>query len=408
MRVVSCHRIASPAGYSSISAIVQFDNDGGMGHDVKRNVRLKFDFLREPNNTSARSSRSQRPRLHRSSSACDGSDERDDDGDVDRAVADRSSANDVIDRRVANGGGKKRRRIVDDGVDGHGDDGVVVLGENEKFGDRGGIGPDDGEDGGGGTIMATSSASPPPLTATTTTTRGTTITYKIDYSCDYGEMKPLLGIHVYALGDHPSIAPPAPIIDDDAEDDGEEEREDEDECDVIDGRDSDVGTNGRVGQDGIVSQNRPGGMRGNESEGVELCEYDGGCLDYEDVDVDGDDDGTEEGDKFRAFVNPENVVGFLDRANINLDERSVFYFLLTFPFYEHEWDLAGFLFSALFDDDDDDDEEDDDGDDDEMEEGEDGDEEYPDDEEDGGSSALDRYKKFLIGGYGKNYCSPCI
>ncbi len=37
---------------------------------------------------------------------------------------------------------------------------------------------------------------------------------------------------------------------------------------------------------------------------------------------------------------------FLDRANINLNERSVFHFLLTFPFYEHEWDIAGFLLNA--------------------------------------------------------------
>ena len=45
----------------------------------------------------------------------------------------------------------------------------------------------------------------------------------------------------------------------------------------------------------------------------------------------------------------------------------MFHFLLTFPFYEHEWDIAGFLLNALFDDDDqDDDEEGDLGEDDEI------------------------------------------
>lgn len=78
-------------------------------------------------------------------------------------------------------------------------------------------------------------------------------------------------------------------------------------------------------------------------------------------------DGAVVGDRFGVFIDPKNVVAFLDRANINLNERSVFHFLLTFPFYEHEWDIAGFLLNALFDDDDqDDDEEGDLGEDDEI------------------------------------------
>ena len=82
------------------------------------------------------------------------------------------------------------------------------------------------------------------------------ITYRIDYSIDYGEMKPLLGVDVYALGDHPSIAPPVPIIDDDdddanevammADDDEEKVVENDENDDAIDGgrRGSDDGTNG--------------------------------------------------------------------------------------------------------------------------------------------------------------------
>ena len=126
--------------------------------------------------------------------------------------------------------------------------------------------------------------------------------------------------------------------------------------------------------------------------------------------VPGDDDGGDDGaarDRFGVFVDPENVVAFLDRANINLDEKSVFHFLLTFPFYEHEWDIAGFIFDALFDDEDDDDDdydEDGDAEDDDGAEDEGG----IDGKEDDGGSALDRFKKFLIGGNGsKNFCLPC-
>ena len=92
---------------------------------------------------------------------------------------------------------------------------------------------------------------------------------------------------------------------------------------------------------------------------------------YEEVEMsDGDDDDSSPiennntssggGDRFGVYIHPENVVAFLDRTNLNLNDRSVFYFLLTFPFYEHEWDIPGFVFGALFDDDDDDDDDDND------------------------------------------------
>ena len=48
---MSCHRTATPAGYSSISAVLQLDNDGRM-QGVEDNVGLPFDFLREPRRSS--------------------------------------------------------------------------------------------------------------------------------------------------------------------------------------------------------------------------------------------------------------------------------------------------------------------------------------------------------------------
>ena len=65
------------------------------------------------------------------------------------------------------------------------------------------------------------------------------------------------------------------------------------------------------------------------------------------------------GDRFGVFVDPQCIVGFLDRVNMNMNEQSVVYFLLTFPFYEHEWDMSGFVLSSMFDGDDDDDDMDD-------------------------------------------------
>ena len=35
---------------------------------------------------------------------------------------------------------------------------------------------------------------------------------------------------------------------------------------------------------------------------------------------------------------------------MNANDQFVFRFLLMFPFYEHEWDVSGFLLSSLIDD----------------------------------------------------------
>ena len=52
LRVISCTRTTTIDGYSSIHAIVQFDNDGSMDKNVRNHVRLHFTFLREPQSDS--------------------------------------------------------------------------------------------------------------------------------------------------------------------------------------------------------------------------------------------------------------------------------------------------------------------------------------------------------------------
>ena len=66
-------------------------------------------------------------------------------------------------------------------------------------------------------------------------------------------------------------------------------------------------------------------------------------------------------DRYGVSIHLQNIVTFLDcTKNINLTESSIFYFLLTFPYYEHEWDVAGLILSSIYNDDVDDDDDDDD------------------------------------------------
>lgn len=160
----------------------------------------------------------------------------------------------------------------------------------------------------------------------------TVITYNIDYSVDYGQMKSLLGVDVYAFGEHPSVEEAIPIIDDAGE---------EDEPSSLASAHMNV-SEGEVADDS-KKKIKPTEMDNNKFEEVEMSDQEN---DYE---------MNEEPihDRFGTFVQPEHVVDFLNRTSMDLNEQSVFYFLLTFPFCEHEWDISGFLLSMLGDADDD-------------------------------------------------------
>ncbi len=163
----------------------------------------------------------------------------------------------------------------------------------------------------------------------------TIITYKIDYSVDFGKIERLVGVDIYASDEHPSLEAATPLLND-------EIVEEEGDCDYTSG----------------------------VAEEVEKIDNKSNDAGFDKVDMSDDDDDDDEsndnnnstpstennnlgnGDRFGVYINPENVVAFLDRMNLNLNDRSVFYFLLTFPFYEHEWDIPGFILDALFDDDD--------------------------------------------------------
>ena len=158
----------------------------------------------------------------------------------------------------------------------------------------------------------------------------TIVTYKIDMSVDYGQMETLLGVDIYALGEHPSVEEAIPMMHDE---DGEEDE-------MSDGDDGEEG----VGDRDSAEEKRQALPEGNDDfEEIEMTESD-----------DSGQEDADKGDRFGVFVDPQCIVGFLDRLNMNLNEQSVIYFLLTIPLYEHEWDMSGFVLSSMFADDDDD------------------------------------------------------
>jgi hypothetical protein len=57
----------------------------------------------------------------------------------------------------------------------------------------------------------------------------------------------------------------------------------------------------------------------------------------------------EEADKFVVFLDPEVLENFLELARLRtLNEATAFFLLMTLPFYEHEWDIVGYVLDSVF------------------------------------------------------------
>lgn len=289
MSVISCERTTTLEGYSSIRAIVELKNDGMM-RGVNDNVRLHFTFVREPQqNDTANNETSKGEAVLRVDVVDD--DNRDADIEESNYTADDAGKR----KRNDQNSEKCNKRTCTQQQDETDVDEISndADNNNESF------------------------------------TPKTIVTYKIDMSVDYGQMETLLGVDIYALGEHPSVEEAVPMM---HEEDGEDEMSDDDE----EGDKSNTDSNG--GEE--------------EREALPQCNDD-----FEEIEMANSDDSAQggdagKGDRFGVFVDPQSIVGFLDRLNMNLNEQSVIYLLLTIPLYEHEWDMSGFVLSSMFDDDD--------------------------------------------------------
>jgi hypothetical protein len=150
----------------------------------------------------------------------------------------------------------------------------------------------------------------------------TIITYKVEYSVDYCNLEKLFGVDIYAPGNFPSVEEAIPIMDDASD------AEPNMDGDAI-GNENDSDNDNEKPSDGRFEEIEMASMNGQSNDDPMSC--------------------SDSTDRFGVFVDPENILSFLDRLNINFNEQSVFHFLLSFPFYEHEWDISGFVLSSVFD-----------------------------------------------------------
>ena len=146
--------------------------------------------------------------------------------------------------------------------------------------------------------------------------RGTRIMYSIDFSFDHGPKERLITIEVMASGEAPSSEQAIPMEDDEGGD-GEDVWEDFDE---------DGEPLSKAEADDVVENM-------DEDEASQKT---------------GIKDGKDGKDRYAAYVDPEELHKFLSCTGLVFDEATSIYFLMTFPYFEFEWDLLGFLLDAVF------------------------------------------------------------
>jgi len=134
----------------------------------------------------------------------------------------------------------------------------------------------------------------------------THITYDIDYSKDHGENKRLITVEVYAKNDYPSVEEAVPM----------------DDVDMNEGDESDENGNKMEEEDEKATPRDAMSVSSNQ----------------EDLDR----------DRYAAYVDSEALQDFLISSGLELNAENSLFFLMTFPFYEHEWDIFGFLLDCLF------------------------------------------------------------
>jgi len=187
---------------------------------------------------------------------------------------------------------------------------------------------------------------------------GAQVWYSIDVSKDYGPAEPLLWVQVWANG-----AVPAPgraknmeadvddddqwsDMDDNADDEDNRIEEEENKTAVIkssnDEDDSKDNNNIHVEKE---PENGSVAIRSTFAASTTKTQQ---PQDQRDASVE-DEDEQQPHDRFVAGIDPDLLQQFLNWSQLApMDYLTAFFLLMTFPFYEHEWDLVGLLLDAVF------------------------------------------------------------
>lgn len=179
--------------------------------------------------------------------------------------------------------------------------------------------------------------------------KGCHVCYTIDLSHNFGQRERLLEVQIWSPTNAPSPEPAICIADafmaendeDGWEDiDSDEEVEEEKKEDGSGGSDVTRDADGQQASkkpklDGSSEKETPSGPGSEESSGPQST------MEKEEEESDQD--------KYVAFLDGEVLGTFLESMSMQpLTDGTALFLLMTFPYYEHEWDLIGFVLDQAF------------------------------------------------------------
>ena len=165
------------------------------------------------------------------------------------------------------------------------------------------------------------------------------VLYSISLARDHGPSEKLLWVEVYAEGHKPCLGvPPVNMMDDSNEEEWEDMDDVEEEVD-----------NTTKPTPLLLGKRTWETVMGRTTIAI-------GETANNKLDEDGDEEMGQGPDRFIAGIDPDVLAKFLQWSNLGgemADDLNAFYFLMTFPFYESEFDLPSYLLQGVFGPDDD-------------------------------------------------------
>lgn len=176
------------------------------------------------------------------------------------------------------------------------------------------------------------------------------VSYTIELSFNHGQRERLLEVQVWAASNVPSTEPAVCIQNefdnsDNDEEDGWEDIDDNDDDGHGDNGGYQSSRNTKASEHGTRNQNNssPHSMQAKKKQRINTQTEDAHETDQE------NDNDIDNRDQYVAFLDPDVLQSFLDAAGLlPLEDGTAFFLLMTFPFFEHEWDLVGFVLDQFF------------------------------------------------------------
>jgi hypothetical protein len=167
----------------------------------------------------------------------------------------------------------------------------------------------------------------------------TTVWYSIDSASDFGPRERCLYVQVFAQ----SLAPSLTIAQSLVPDDHAVGNDDDDEWEDID--DDEQSNDLKANKANCASL----GTQQNAAKKPKLSANTKSDNDDEDNNTESSPVTISDSDKFVAEMDPDVLERLLHKAQLRpMDDITAFFLLMTFPFYEHEWDLIGFILDSVF------------------------------------------------------------